>query len=91
MSRSFLGVLSVVARCFEARYNRGKRECNLNKQHFFVVWEFLGSSLVRPRFILGLLHGVDIQGTREDNLNKTHFLANTSYIRQTAYPNAIRR
>ena len=31
------GVLSVVARCFEARYKRGKRECNLNKQHFLMV------------------------------------------------------
>ena len=30
--------LSVVARCFEARYKRGKRKCNLNKQHFLVIF-----------------------------------------------------
>ena len=47
--RSSLGILSVVARCFEARYKRGKRECNLNKQHFLMV----GSSLVHPRFFFG--------------------------------------
>ena len=47
--RCSLGVLSVVARCFEARYKRGKRECNLNKQHFLMV----GSSLVHPRFFFG--------------------------------------
>ena len=41
--------LSVVARCFEVRYKRGKRECNLNKQHFLMV----GSSLVHPRFFFG--------------------------------------
>ena len=39
----------------------------------FTILEFFGRSLVRPRFVFGLLHGVDIQGTREGNLNKSTF------------------
>ena len=39
----------------------------------FGVWEFFGRSLVHPRFVFGLLHGVDIQGTREGNLKKSTF------------------
>ena len=34
-------------------------------------WEFLGRSLVRPWFILGLLQGRDKDGTREGNLKKS--------------------
>ena len=39
----------------------------------FGVWEFFGRSLVHPRVVFGLLHGVDIQGTREGNLKKSTF------------------
>ena len=95
-SRCSLGVLSVVARCFEARYKRGKREGNLNKQHFFNKSIFLkfGSSLVHPWFFLG-----SSLVTNTDNKRKVQgkgflikvLFTNTSYIRQTAYPNAIRR
>ena len=34
----------------------------------------MGRSLVRPWFLLGLLHGTHIQGTRERNLNNRTFL-----------------
>ena len=50
----------------------GKRMAILTKVLFSILG-FLGSSLVRPWFVLGLLHGVDIQGTREQNLNKSAF------------------
>ena len=50
---SSIGVLSVVGRWNKAKYMRGKREGNLNKQHFLVIrsslvvpWFFFGSSLV---------------------------------------------
>ena len=53
--RSSLGRLSVFARWNKARYKKGKRDGNLNKQHFLcfgVLWLFLGSSLVfYPRYI----------------------------------------
>ena len=52
--RSSLGVLSVVGRCFKARYKRGKKDGNLNKSTFLslgVLWFILGSSLVRPWFL----------------------------------------
>ncbi len=57
--RSSLGRLSVFGRWQKARYKRGKREGNLNKQHFLVIrsslvvpWFFFGSSLVfSPRQI----------------------------------------
>ena len=51
LSRSSLGVLSVVGRWNEARYKRSKRDSNLNKSTFLsfgVLWSFLGSSLVSP-------------------------------------------
>ena len=53
--RSSLGRLSVFARCFEARYKKGERDDNINKTHFFslgVLSRFLGSSLVRPWYII---------------------------------------
>ena len=49
MSRSFLGRLSVFSRWNKARYKRGKRDGNLNKQHFLMIW----SSLVHPWFDFG--------------------------------------
>ena len=52
MSRSPLGLLSVVGRWNKARYKRSKRDGNLNKSTFLsfrVLWSFLGSSLVLPR------------------------------------------
>ena len=59
-SRCSLGVLSVVARCFEARYKRGKREGNLNKKHIFyfgVLRSFLGLSLVHPWLLTRMIKG----------------------------------
>ena len=50
MRRSFLGRLSVFSRWNKARYKRKKRECNLNKQHFLMIW----SSLVVAWFFFGL-------------------------------------
>ena len=47
--RSSLGRLSVFGRWNKARYKRGERNGNLNKQHFLcfgVLWSLLGSSLV---------------------------------------------
>ena len=49
MCRCSLGVLSVVGRWNKARYKRSKRDGNLNKKHFLVIW----SSLVHPRFVFG--------------------------------------
>ena len=40
LMRSSLGPLSVVGRWNKARYKRGKRECNLNKKHFFRLPSF---------------------------------------------------
>ena len=77
LMRYSLGRLSVVSRWREARYKRHKRDCNLNKTHFFrfrVLSRFLGSSLVYPWFILGFLRGRDRQGTREGNLKKQPYL-----------------
>ena len=42
-------------------------------------WEFFGRSLVRPWFLLGLLHDVHIQGTREGNLNNRTFFIAANY------------
>ena len=42
LSRSSLGVLSVVGRCFEARDERGKRVGNLNKSTFLPIHHTLG-------------------------------------------------
>ena len=45
----------------------------------FSVWEFLGSSLVHPWFLLGLLPEGNREGTKVGNLNKTPFvLENTN-------------
>ena len=81
-SRCFLGVLSVVARCFEARYKRGKREGNLKKSTFLQF----GSSLVVPWFFLGFSLVFDLRGTREEPQRKIltkSLFANTSYIRRS--------
>ena len=60
--RSSLGRPSVISRWNRARYKRDKRDCNLNKTHFFLfgvlishplerlfLSKFLGSSLVLLR------------------------------------------
>ena len=82
LSRSFLGVLSVVARWNKARYKRGKRDGNLNKKHFLVV----GSSLVHPRFVFGssLVFNTEQIGKElvKGILIKVLF-TNTSYIRRS--------
>ena len=49
LSRSSVGLLSVVGRKNRRRYKRSKRDGNLNKSTFLVV----GSSLVVPWFVLG--------------------------------------
>ena len=51
LSRSSVGVLSVVGRWNRGRYKRSKRDGNLNKSTFLslvVLRSFLGSSLVHP-------------------------------------------
>ena len=71
-----------------ARYKRGKRSGNLNKQHFFnlgVLSSFLGSSLVHPWFVPGLLPEGHREGTRGRNLNKSTFI-NTHTFGGRAYP-----
>ena len=47
--RSSLGRRSVFSRWNKGRYKRGKRDGNLNKQHFLMIW----SSLVVSWFFLG--------------------------------------
>ena len=46
----------------------------------FCVWEFLGRSLVRLWFFLGLLLEEDWDGTREGNINKSAFLSYKLYV-----------
>ena len=57
------GVLSVVSRCSVGKIRQGIRNGNLNKQHFLYfwgLWSLLGSSLVHPWFVLGLLYEGDM-------------------------------
>ena len=89
--RSPVGVLSVFSRSSVGGIRQGIREVKetaILKKRTFYISEFFGSSLVlispiglerlfRLWFVLGLLHGVDIQGTREQNLNKSAFKQNT--------------
>ena len=85
LSRSSLGRRSVVARCFEARYKRGKRECNLNKLHFLMV----GSSLVHPRFFFGSSLVFDteyIYKVQGKEILRKSLLDNISYYRLSASP-----
>ena len=54
LSRSSVGLLSVVGRWNKGRYKSGKRMGNLNKSTFLsfgILRSFLGSSLVRPWFL----------------------------------------
>ena len=68
---SSVGVLSVISRSSVGVFREGIREVKetaILRKVLFSILEFLGSSLVRPWFIFGLLHGAYIQGTRERNL-----------------------
>ena len=46
----------------------------------FYVWEFFGRSLVHPWFLVGLLHGADVQSTRDENIKKSAFLSYKLYV-----------
>ena len=64
ISRRSLARLTEIGRCFVARYKRGKRDSNLNKQLFLVV----GSSLVVHWFVFSsslvfdMVHIYKVQG-----------------------------
>ena len=71
-----VGVLSLVSRRSVGvlwQDIREVKEVEILTNSTFSIWEFLGRSLVRLWFLLGLWHGRDWQGTREGNLNKSVF------------------
>ena len=85
-SGAILGVRSVALLHGKIRQGiREGEETAILIKVLFCNLEFFGSSLVHPWFILGLLHGVDIQGTREQNLNKKHF-CQYSFIWRSCLP-----
>ena len=72
VTRSSVGVLSVISRSSGGVFREGIREVKetaILRKVLFSILEFLGSSLVRPWFFLGLLYDRDWQGTAEGNLN----------------------
>ena len=85
---SWVGHLSVVSRSSVGGIGQGIREVKktaILTNSLFWVLEFFGRSLVLLWFVLGLLHGVDIQGTREQNLNKKNF-CQYSFIWRSCLP-----
>ena len=71
---SSVGHLSVVSRSSLGGIRQGIREgkeVEILTNSTFSIWEFLGSSLVRLWFFVGLLHETKREGTRERNLKKS--------------------
>ena len=52
---------------------REVKETAILRKVLFSILEFLGSSLVRPWFVLGLLHETKREDTREGNLKNWTF------------------
>ncbi len=74
---SSVGVLSEFSRSSVGRIGEGIREGKetaILTKSTFPDLEFLGSSLVRLWFVLGLLPEGDREGTKERIINKKHFL-----------------
>ena len=72
--RSCCGVPSVVSRSSLGGIEqpiREVKEIGFLINSTFCNWEFLGSSLVRPWFVLGYWRGNTKEDTRESNLNKS--------------------
>ena len=71
-------VLSLVSRSSVGKTREGIREIKrmaILIKRTFSVWEFLGSSLVHPWFLLGLLPEEIRKGTRGRILKKSVFCA----------------
>ena len=51
----------------------------------FAISEFLGRSLVRPWFLLGLLPEREREGTREENLKNRTFLTKLTKLKRFAH------